>query len=123
MWGDIQYFKPEEFDSPDLSGSGRRNMDINFIIKLDTIRRITKVPLHINSGYRTIEHNEKVGGRHWSAHRKGKAADIRCDNTVLRYMIIKEAIKLGINRFGIGASFLHLDVDDTLPGNVMWIYT
>jgi hypothetical protein len=28
----------------------------------------------------------------------------------------------GIKRIGIGKTFIHVDVDDTLPQNVMWLY-
>ena len=57
----LKYFKKEEFESPDLEGSGEY-MCPDFLQKLDMAREKAKIPFRINSGYRTPEHNEKVGG-------------------------------------------------------------
>lgn len=43
---------------------------------LDTIRRAWNAPLHILSGYRSPEHNARVGGAKASQHMAGTAADI-----------------------------------------------
>lgn len=42
---------------------------------LEPVRDLLKVPLHINSGFRSIELNSAVGGTHASAHMSGEAAD------------------------------------------------
>lgn len=42
---------------------------------LEPVRTLLKVPLHINSGFRSIELNSAVGGTHTSAHMSGEAAD------------------------------------------------
>lgn len=42
---------------------------------LEPVRLILGVPLHINSGFRSIELNSAVGGTHTSAHMSGEAAD------------------------------------------------
>ena len=57
----MRNFNLKEFDSPDLSGSGL-NMDKDFLSMLDNARDIAKTPFKITSGYRTKEHNVKVGG-------------------------------------------------------------
>ena len=56
-----QYFTQEEFDSPDLKGSGK-NMDLHFLSLLIEARELANIPFKINSGYRTEEHNLKIGG-------------------------------------------------------------
>jgi zinc D-Ala-D-Ala carboxypeptidase len=120
-WENIKHFSPEEFDSEGSPGSGV-NMNIAFIELLDKIRDIAGVPLSINSGYRTVEHNAAVGGKSDSAHLKGVACDIRVDNSGDRYRLISAIISVGIVRFGIGGDFIHLDMDYTLPQKVCWLY-
>lgn len=43
---------------------------------LQPIRNMTKKPIYINSGFRSIELNKAVGGVPSSQHRLGEAADI-----------------------------------------------
>ena len=49
----MKYFKLEEFDSPDLKGSGK-NMKKDFLVKLDEARELAGIPFKINSGFRTL---------------------------------------------------------------------
>ena len=44
---------------------------------LDILRKKIGKPVIVNSGYRTPEHNKKVGGAKYSYHMRGMAADIR----------------------------------------------
>lgn len=121
MWENVRYFKPEEFESPDAVGSGRL-MDEYFVSLLDQIRAKVKFPLVITSGYRTQAHNAEVGGKSESAHTRGHAADIACLTSGQRFKLIEAALSVGINRIGIGSTFVHLDVDHELPPNVIWTY-
>jgi hypothetical protein len=117
----FEYFDLSEFDSPDLPGSGKK-MDINFIHTLDAIRKNVGFPLIISSGYRTPEHNEKVGGVLNSAHTKGKAADIREGNPDKQLKIALAAAKFGIKRIGFGNTFIHLDNDHSKSYQNTWAY-
>jgi hypothetical protein len=49
---ELKHFKLSEFDSPDLPGSGK-NMNPDFLKRLDEAREIAGVPFNINSGFRT----------------------------------------------------------------------
>ena len=71
----FKYFTYEEFDSPDFVGSGKLVSD-ELISMLDVARKKYGKSMAINSGYRTIEHNAKVGGKPESSHLKGLAVDI-----------------------------------------------
>lgn len=122
LWEAIRYFAAKEFASPDEPNSGKR-MNIEFVKMLDNIRNDIGVALSVTSGFRTEEHNAWVGGVPGSAHTKGLACDVYCDNSVMRYEIVKAAIKNGIARIGIGKNFIHLDMDYSLPQQVMWLYT
>ena len=57
----MKYFNYEEFDSPDIQGSGQL-MDPELLDMIDKAREIYGKPIHITSGYRTEDHNRKVGG-------------------------------------------------------------
>lgn len=118
----MRNFKYSEFDSPDKKGSGKK-MDTQFLKLLDRARDLYGKPMTITSGYRTEEHNEKVGGVPTSSHLKGLAADIACDNSADRWDLIDSLIKVGINRIGVADTFIHVDVDiDDKTPFVIWTY-
>ena len=117
----LKYFKLSEFDSPDVAGSGK-NMNYTFLEKLDYARGNAGCKFVINSGFRTIEWNAKIGGRVGSSHCKGLAADIRAIGSRDRSLIIQALISVGINRIGIANTYIHCDVDNTKDSNVIWIY-
>ena len=118
----LKYFSYEEFDSPDLPNSGLANMDKDFLKKLDRAREIAKIPFKINSGYRTDDHNKKVGGKINSSHRFGYAADIAIRNSRERHDILTALQAAGFNRFGIASGFIHVDNDPQKTPNVLWTY-
>ena len=100
-------------------------MDKDFLEKLDYARGNAGVPFKINSGYRTKEWNYKVGGRSsalGSSHLKGLAADIHCNNSRDRALIIKALLEVGITRIGIANTFIHCDVDKRKDQDVIWLY-
>lgn len=115
-----KYFKLEEFDSPDLKGSGE-NMDKEFLTLLSEARELANIPFKINSGYRTEKHNLKVGGRVGSSHIKGLACDIHCNNSVNRKIIVSALIKVGFKRIGIAKTFIHVDLDHDKTDSI-WLY-
>lgn len=120
-WNDVRFFKLSEFDSKDAPGTGIR-MDLDFVLRLDRMRELLKMPLVIESGYRTAAHNARVGGKKDSAHLLGWAADIRAIASETRFKIVNCALDLGFRRIGIGPSWVHLDEDTTKPKNLLWLY-
>jgi uncharacterized protein YcbK (DUF882 family) len=117
----LKHFKITEFASPDEVGSGAK-MDAKFLQKLDQAREIAGCKFSINSGYRTQEHNLKVGGRFGSSHKLGLAADIHYSGSRERFLILNALMKVGINRIGIGGTFIHADLDIKKDNNVIWTY-
>ena len=117
----LKNFTIDEFDSPDLPGSGL-NMDNDFLQMLDIAREIANIPFKINSGYRTKEHNKKVGGKSDSSHLVGKAVDIAYSNSRDRWIIITALQEAGFNRLGIAKTFVHTDSDQTKSPDVIWTY-
>ena len=120
-WSTIRNFTQDEFDSPDFPGSGS-NMQADFVETLDTLRDYCGFPLYVTSGFRTATHNASVGGKPNSAHTRGWAADLYVGSDAERYAILDAAIELGFQRIGIGSTFVHLDLDPSLPQHVVWVY-
>lgn len=117
----MKYFTYEEFDSPDIQGSGQM-MNKDFLCVLDSIREEYGKPIRINSGYRTEAHNEKIGGVKNSSHIKGLAADLDCDSSKQRFELVNICLKHGIKRIGVGKGFIHIDIDEDKSQYVMWTY-
>ncbi len=118
-WNDIVHFKKEEFD---CHGDSRANyMNLKFVHLLDMIRDEYGKKMIVNSGYRTMAWNLKIGGVPDSAHVKGLAADILCKSSIDRFRLITIALKY-IDRIGIGKDFVHMDASKTLPHPRIWTY-
>ena len=117
----MRYFKLEEFDSPDEVGSGEK-MSEELLAMLDAVRKKFGKPIKINSGYRTIAHNKKVGGKPSSSHLKGLAADISCKNSADRFKLEGILREDGFNRIGVAGTFIHIDIDKNKSPDVLWVY-
>ncbi len=117
----FKYFTYGEFDSPDFVDSGKLVSD-ELISMLDVARKKYGKPIIPNSGYRTIEHNAKVGGKPNSSHLKGLAADIKCTNSTDRFLLEGILREVGFTRIGIGNSFIHVDIDKDKAQKVLWTY-
>ena len=79
---------------------------------VQSIRTHLDVPINVNSGYRSAEHNNSVGGSKNSAHLIGCAADIS-SNKVSALQIAKAAQKLYGKTIAIGLhtreNYVHID--------------
>ena len=116
----MKYFKISEFECK--CGCGKNNMDHETLIMLDAAREYAKTSFVINSGCRCEDHNKKVGGSPTSSHLKGLAVDIRADNSVKRYKVVKGLLKAGFTRIGIGSNFVHADNDKKKDQEIIWTY-
>ena len=115
----LDHFNIKEFDSPDAPGSGKK-MRTKFLVMYNQARNNADIPFVVNSGYRTVAHNEKVGGVPKSSHTRGWAADTRALTIGEQILIVRAARNAGFNRFGIYGTFIHLDCDPTKRQNVAW---
>jgi zinc D-Ala-D-Ala carboxypeptidase len=129
---ELKHFKLSEFDSPDAPSSGE-HMDGPFLIRLDDARERAGVPFRVTSGYRTREHNAKVGGVEDSAHTKGLAVDIAYRDASELLAIVTALAAVGFNRLGLQVEeifsrnsqpygFIHVDLDDSKPRPAFWGY-
>jgi uncharacterized protein YcbK (DUF882 family) len=122
-----KYFKIEEFDCPSGDAPASEFINVDFIKKLNSARHTAGVPFKINSGVRSPEHNESIGGKDKSSHLSTTeggacAADISATDSVQRFKILKSLIEHKFNRIGIAKTFIHVDDDKTKSGGVIWLY-
>jgi len=82
---------------------------------LQIIRDEIDQPLRILSGYRSLAHNAKVGGKKNSYHLRAMAADLTCKTltpkqlaAVIEKLIADKKIKQG--GIGVYAGFVHYDI-------------
>lgn len=115
----MKHFKMGEFA---CSCCGEVDMDDTLLGMLNEARETAGVPFVITSGFRCEEHNANVGGTKGSAHTLGYAVDIAATNSRNRLVIVQALLKAGFNRIGIAKTFVHVDVDESKPQNVMWVY-
>jgi uncharacterized protein YcbK (DUF882 family) len=116
-WNQVKHFTRGEFGR-----HGDIEPDEDLVRMLDQARDIAGVPFVINSGIRSPERNEAVGGVESSAHLTGHAVDIRCPSSRHRFLMIDALIIAGFRRIGVGETFLHCDTDPDKPQGVIWTY-
>lgn len=111
------FFK-DEFACPCC---GVADIDPRLVLKLQALRSALGRSLVINSGYRCQKHNDKIPhSSKNSSHIKGFAVDVACFNSPDRYELIALCVNL-FSRIGVYSGWVHLDVDDTKPQNMMWL--
>lgn len=90
---------------------------------LDKLREECGFPFIITSGLRTeAENNALNGSVSDSAHLSGLACDLAITDSIKRFKLIEVALKNGVKRIGVGKTFIHIDVANDKPQNVMWHY-
>lgn len=86
---------------------------------LQVLRDFLDVPVYINSGYRTEDYNEEIGGSKNSQHLYAKAADIivktgmptECLYDIIEGLIRTDQMKQG--GLGFYNTFIHYDIRGT----------
>jgi uncharacterized protein YcbK (DUF882 family) len=97
-------------------------VSINFLMKLNDARHMTKSKFVINSGYRCPTYNLSKGFSETSSHIKGMAADIATPDNETRFEVLRTLISVGFKRIGEGDGFVHVDSDTTKPAPRSWTY-
>ena len=115
----FKYFKREEFCCK--CGCGLCNINLNLVECLDCFRDKVGFPIYIPSGCRCPKHNREVDGSPTSSHLDGLAADILCEGSRTRWLLM-EWLHLYFNRIGIGQNFIHVDIDEDKPKDMIWPY-
>lgn len=100
-------FYLSEFECHD--GSHLVKLEKRLLLLLQNLRDLLNIPIIILSGFRTIEHNNSIGGSPNSQHLHGKAADIQVENITPEELYI-HAIQIGFDGIGLYETFIHVDV-------------
>jgi len=98
------------------------SIDLTLILALENLERESGLELEFSSGYRCKACNAAASGVKNSAHLRGRAVDILCGTSAERYMIVQAAVVISFRRIGVGRNMVHLDVDTSLPQDVLWLY-
>ena len=113
-------FTLAEFNSKDGAEMPAEVLEnvIKLACNIQVIRDKIGCPLHINSAYRSPNHNKAIGGVKNSKHLLGKASDLTSRNhtPTQLYDVIESLIKEGkISEGGLGLykSFVHYDIRGT----------
>lgn len=125
-----KYFKPEELKCKcNNCGSTGREMDNDFMQKLDTLREYLGFPFVITSAYRCPAHNNNVSSTGFNgAHTTGKAVDIAVNRTQA-YDLMKAAFEQGFTGIGVNqksvSRYIHIDTITASPSVIrptVWSY-
>ena len=110
-------FSKSEFDSKDGEEMPVQVLTniIELVVELQKLRDIIGVPIKVNSGYRSPEHNKSIGGVSNSQHVLGKACDIVAKDISPRDLanVIENLIDNGFLKIGgLGRynTFTHIDI-------------
>lgn len=110
----LKFFSDEELACPT---TGQLALAPGFGVALDNVRQEFGLPMRINSGCRSAEHNAKVGGHPTSLHLIGNpkwgtdtcAVDVHIPDGQYRGVLMGVAWRYGFS-LGIAKTFLHLDL-------------
>jgi uncharacterized protein YcbK (DUF882 family) len=102
-------------------GCGLDSPDPRLVASVEELFRAVRVPIHILSGCRCMEHNAKVGGAKASVHMLGLAADITVPGVPIRTVAAHAMRIAAIKGLGLDEqrSMLHVDVRDA---TARWVY-
>ncbi len=76
--------------------------------RLQVLRDVLGSPIHITSGYRTPQHNQRVGGHPNSYHCKGMAADIVVTGVPAHR--VQHLLRNWQGGLGCYSTFTHIDI-------------
>jgi uncharacterized protein YcbK (DUF882 family) len=96
-------------------------LDPRLVEMLGEARETAGVPFRITSGLRTAEENQRVGGVFDSAHTRGLAVDLACFDSRSRMLMVRALLLAGFGRVGLYERHVHVDCDESLPRDVMWL--
>lgn len=107
----FKYFQPHEV----------QGLNPKLVAMLDKAREIAGIPFVINSGLRSGNHNESVGGKEDSSHLKGLAVDLRARNSTEHYLITKGLYGAGFRRISRSyPTHIHTDIDSDKAQDVLF---
>jgi hypothetical protein len=121
-WSVVKHFKSSEFSCKCGKCHGRYGVNFDLVLRLDALRKLFNGVIRINSGYRCDEHPETLKNP-TSSHNHGEAVDIAVKTSASRFRLLQLIFNNHLfTRIGIGEDYLHLDIDEDKPQDLMWDY-
>lgn len=116
-----KYFSEKEFQkcTPACSLQDMKQMTMS---KLDTAREIAGIPFVLTSAFRSSDWDKSLGRSGTGAHTLGRAVDIRCDVSPVRFLVASALLRAGFKRIGIAKEFIHADDSEVHDQDVIWLY-
>ena len=108
----MRYFKIEDFACKE---TGENQMDEHFLLWLDELRHRCGFAFNLTSAYRSPRHSVEVVKDRPGQHAQGRAVDIRVSGGAQRYILMREAFKMGFTGIGEHKNFIHVDMRITEP--------
>jgi len=98
-------------------------LDMRMVNKLQMIRNHFGNPVTITSGFRSFEHNQKIGGAKYSQHQYGRAVDFVVKDIEphdVQTWIQEQGWTGGL---GLGKNFTHYDIAERGKNLVVFNYS
>jgi len=127
---DFTYFTPSELSCKcdKCTPYGELGVSFKLVAKLEQLRKLYKLPVKINSGFRCKDHPLTISrpeSKGISSHAKGLAADISAKTSRERYALVQLIMKHDLfSRIGVSGKdgFMHVDIDKDKSDQLIWIY-
>ena len=127
---DFTYFTPSELSCKceKCTPYGELGVSFKLVEKLEQLRKLYKLPIKINSGFRCKDHPLTISrpeSKGISSHAKGLAADISAKSSRERYALVQLIMKHDLfSRIGVSGKdgFIHVDIDKDKSDQLIWIY-
>ena len=97
------------------------NLSPKLVSLLDSAREIAGITFVITCGWRSAEYNTSIGGAPNSAHTRGLAVDLSCRDSATRFRMVPALYQAGFKRIELAPWHIHVDCDETLAQNVLWL--
>lgn len=91
-------------------------------VKLEKVRALIGLPLHINSWYRCLALNRAIGSKDTSDHLKGQAVDFICPQfgtplEICKKLILNKEV-IGFKQLILEHTWVHISWDLEIPGTI-----
>lgn len=122
-----RFFSEAELSPGPFDPGESLGMNAEFVEWLDALRERLGEPMMLNSAERTKDNpiEAKKANPTQGAHVLGCAVDVHIPDSHYRYRLIKLALEMGVEGFGMEGGFIHLDKFSGKPGResgVCWVY-
>lgn len=99
--------------------TGEQGIDPDFVADVDEWRGRCGFAFIITSGFRSDRHSIEAKKDKPGEHNRA-AADVYCEDSNKRYIMLKHAFEMGFSGIGIDGEFIH--VDKRITTERCWVY-